>query len=284
MNTDAQAEVERIVAGVLKAALSSTAIPYDPDYAPEPGEVMTHPLRGIDQQFQKTAAWSLERTQKEIASNGLPVTISENELDDGSWSFYAMHSVDDRTGVTLIRARGPTHGLKHTNRVITQFIGGELRPFKDPLIGLDHEAEAVIAGATVYIFQPQRLERLLVDADKVKARAPQIATKFGAGVAASLGRGTTKWIKEACAQNANVGRRVERLNRYADLGLMTAGALRAGLAHAQLRADAFGTNPSRIDVDSVDHAIALIDIAADLYYQPRFEKNPRRVASFRRLA
>lgn len=283
MNSAAQAEVDQIVKDLLRAARKATPIDYDPDYAPESGEVMVHPVRGIDEQFQQAAAWSLERTQEEITSDGLPRTISAAELDDGSWSFYAMHSESSGTAATLVRAKGPTHGLKHTNRLITEFVGGELRPFKEPLIGLDYEAEAVIADETVYIFQPQRLERLLVDAEKVKARAPETASKFGTGLAAKLGRSTPKWIRQACAMNANVGRRVERLNRYADLELMTVDALRAGLKEAKLPADAFGTHPSRIDVNSLDHAIALIDIAADLYYQPRFEKNPRRVASFRRL-
>ena len=64
---------------------------------------------------------------------------------------------------------------------------------------------------------------------------------------------------------------------------MSVPKLRDGLRDAKLPRSTFGTKGSVIELSSLDHAIALIDIAADLYYQPRFETNPRRVASFRRL-
>ena len=66
-------------------------------------------------------------------------------------------------------------------------------------------------------------------------------------------------------------------------GGMTVAKLRAGLPAAKLPKGAFGSNTSTIEVANIDHAIALVDIAADPYYQPRFEKTSRRVAQFRRV-
>lgn len=154
---------------------------------------------------------------------------------------------------------------------------------KDPLIGVDHDADAVIVDGTVYIFRPQRLELLLIDAEEVKARAPQITAKFSKGLAAPLSPATSTWIEKACSQNSNVGRRVERLNRTAKLSAMTVTKLRAGMPAAKLAKGDFGSQPATIEVSNLDHAIALVDIAADLYYQPRFETTSRKVASFRRL-
>ena len=283
LNVAAQSKVEEIVATVLGKAESLKPVNYDPDDSPQSGEVMTRALAGIDTEFQQAAAWSLERTLKEITKGGKSATISRGEVDAGLWSFYALHATVDGAGATVIRATSPTRALKHDNRFIAQFTGGELRPITTPLIGLDYQAEAVVARGTVYIFHPQTLERLLIDADEVKARAPQTTTKFAAGIAATLSSSTATWIEKACSQNSNVGRRVERLNRGARLGSMTAAKLRDGLKDAKLSPGTFGAKGGPIEVGSLDHAIALVDIAADLYYQPRFELNSRRVASFRRL-
>jgi hypothetical protein len=46
--------------------------------------------------------------------------------------------------------------------------------------------------------------------------------------------------------------------------------------------DAFGKRGA-LRAESDERATALIDIAADLYYQPRFENTPRRVGSYRRI-
>lgn len=117
----------------------------------------------------------------------------------------------------------------------------------------------------------------------MKARAPQIASKFVGGLKAPVSAATSTWIEKVCSENSNVGRRVERLNRTADLSAMTVKSLRAGLRDAKLGKNAFGTAASTIDVSNADHAIALIDIAADLYWKPRFERGSRRATSFRRL-
>lgn len=284
LNAAAQHEVESVVDTVAKRALAAKAIPYDPDDAPNAGEVMTAALKGIDKEFQPAAPWSLERAAGEIAKQGKPATISKAEVTGGSWTFYVLRANSDGKAATAVRATSPTRGLKHGNRVITHFVGNELRLMKDPLVGLEHDADAVIIGGTVYIFRPQRLERLLIDADEIKARAPQIASKFATGVSAQFSPATATWIEKACSHNSNVGRRVERLNRTGALKSMTAAKLRAGMSAAKLPKDAFGPTPSTIDVGTVDHAIALVDIAADLYYQPRFEKTSRKVAVFRRLS
>lgn len=245
---------------------------------------MTRQLSGIDQEFQPSAPWSLERAAAAVAKQGKPAFIDKAEIMGGGWTFYTLRAGVDGKAATVVRATSPTRALKHGNRVITRFVGGELRPMKDPLIGVDHDADAVIFGGTVHIFQPQRLERLLIDADEIKARAPQIVAKFAQGLGAPLSLGAATWIERACSQNSNVGRRVERLNRTAALGSMTIAKLRAGLPAAKLPRGAFGTAQSTIDVANLDHAVALVDIAADLYYQPRFETTSRKVASFRRLA
>ena len=283
LRADAQKEVEAVVARIAAQALLSTKVTYDPDDAPGDGEVMAHSLAGIDAEFQPAAPWSLERAAKEIAKPGKPAVIGKSEVLDGEWTFYVLRAGVDGKAATVIRATSPTRALKHGNRVITQFLGGELRPMKEPLIAVDRKGDAVIIDGTVYIFKPQTLERLLIDADEIKARAPQIVAKFDQGVAAPLSSATATWLEKACSQNSNVGRRVERLNRTSALDSMTVAKLRAGLRSAKLSKGDFGTQPSAIDVGNLDHAIALIDIAADLYYQPRFETTSRKVASFRRL-
>lgn len=188
LNAGAQQAAEGVIATVVTRALAANPIAYDPDDAPGSGEVMTRPLKGIDKEFQQAAPWSLERAAAAIARPGKPTVISKSEIAGGVWTFYVLRANANGNAATAIRATSPTRGLKHGNRVITQFVGNELRLMKDPLVGLEHDADAVIAGATVYIFRPQRLERLLIDADEIKTRAPQIASKFAQGVSAQLRR------------------------------------------------------------------------------------------------
>ena len=283
LRADAQKEVEEVVDGVARRALAAKAVTYDPDDAPAANEVMTADLEGIDEEFQPAAAWSLERAAAAIAKRGKPTVITKAEIARGSWTFYVLRAGAGGNPATVIRATSPTRALKHGSRVITRFVGNELQLMKDPLIGLEHDADAVIIGDTVYIFRPQRLERLLIDADEIKSRAPQIATKFAKGLSASLTPAATTWIEKACSQNSNVGRRVERLNRTGALQGMTTKKLRAGLSAAKLPKSAFGADAVKVDISNLDHAVALIDIAADLYYQPRFEATSRKVAQFRRI-
>ncbi len=284
LNSDAQAAVEGIVAIIHRRALSLRPVDYDPDDIPQSDEVMFRPLAGIDGEFQPSAAWSLERTVNEINKRGNPGRISRAEAGDGMWSFYALRATVDHADAIVVRATSPTRALKHDSRFIAQFTGGELRPMTDPLLGLDYAAEALTVDGTVYIFHPQALERLLIDAEEIKARAPQIAAKFSAGLAAKLSATASALVEAACSRNSNVGRRVERMNRAAALVSMTEAKLREGLKDAHLPSGTFGRSGTPIHFDSIDHANALIDIAADLYYQPRFEQGSRRVAAFRRLA
>jgi Kiwa KwaB-like protein len=284
LRQDAQAELETIVAEVAKRALSLKPVTYDPDDQPTSQEVMKRPLAGVDNEFQPAAAWSLERATKEISKQGRPQVLDASGITDGSWSFYTVRADVDGSAAVLIRSTSPTRALKHTNRVITQFIGGELRPLKHPIVGIDHEADAIVIDSDLYIFRPQTIERLFVDAAEVKARAGQFTATFRKKLGAQLSNSTATWIEKACSQNSNVGRRVERLNRHGALQNISAAELRKGLADAKLPKAAFGRNATTIELSSLDHAVALIDIAADLYYQPRFEKTSRRVASFRRLS
>jgi hypothetical protein len=283
LNSDAQTAVEHIVAEMLRKALSLTVVKYDPDDIPSSGEVMTHALAGIDSEFQQAAAWSLERTVKEITRGGRRTNIGRSEIDHGRWTFYALHATVDGSGVTVVRGTSPTRALKHDGKWIAQFTGGELKPIRQPLIGIDYKAEAVVADGTVYIFAPQALERLLIDADEIKSRASQISARFESGLAAKLSVTTATCIETACSKNSIVGRRVERMNRTANLASMTEAKLREGLKDAHLPPKTFGAAGKPIDITSLDDAHVLIDIAADLYYQPRFEQTGRRVAAFRRL-
>lgn len=284
LNAAAQSSVEGVVADATKKALGATQITYDPDDAPGTGEVMVHPLLGIDAEFQPKAPWSLENAIAAISKTGKPSLLDKGEVAGGGWSFYALRAGVDGKAAVAIRATTPTRSLTQRNRFITHLVGNELRPVQGPMIGIDHSVDAVVYDGTVYIFKPQRLELLFVDAEEIKRRAPAIVAKFTQGLQASLSTGAATWIEKACSENSNVGRRVERLNRTASLGSMTIAKLRSGLPDAKLEAKDFGASSKVIDVASLDHAIALVDIAADLYYQPRFESTSRKVASFRRLS
>jgi hypothetical protein len=283
LNADAQHSIEQIISTVVAQALAREQIAYDPDDTPQAGEVMVRPLVGTDALFQPNAAWSLERANTTLAKRGKPANLTRTDVTDGEWTFYTARAGVNGKPATIIRSASPTRALKHANRVITQLYGNELRPVKNPLLGIDHEADALIINGTLYVFKPQSLERLLIDAAEVKRRAHQIATTFTGGLKASVSSATETWIEKVCSDNSIVGRRVERLNRNAELGSMDVASLRAGLRDARVDKNAFGTAASVINVTSADHAIALIDIAADLYWKPRFEKGSRKAMSFRRL-
>jgi hypothetical protein len=283
LNAAAQLEIEAVVQEVAQRALNARPIAYDPDDTPQVGEVMKHALAGIDNEFQPAAPWSLERAVKQIRAQGRPTVVDSRELTEGRWTFYVLRADFRGQVATVIRATSPTRSLKPTSRTLARFVGGELKPVREPLVGVDHDADAVVLDGTVYIFKPQRIERLFIDADEIKSRAPQIVRKFSGLLQAQLSSTAETWIEKACSENSIVGRRVERLSRTGDLSTVTVSLLRDGLKDAKLARGDFGTRRDEISIGSQDHAIALVDIAADLYYQPRFEKNSRKVASFRRL-
>jgi hypothetical protein len=117
----------------------------------------------------------------------------------------------------------------------------------------------------------------------VKKRAPQTAKKFGAGLGASLSAPTALAVERVCSHNAFTARRVERLVEGANLSAVTAPEVRNALPDAGLPKDAFGKRGA-LKADTDVQATILIEIAADLYYQPRFADPSRRVGSYRNVS
>lgn len=271
------AEIARRVRGQCEA---KTEIPFHPEDSPEEGEILVGALAGFDSNYQAKASWSLERTVKAIRAPGLPELLGAADLAGGSWSFYALRLKEGNHDLVLIRAKSPTYGLGTAGKVLTKLIGNELRPVPEPLVGFDHTADVLVADQKVYVLAPSRAERLFVDAEEVKSRAQQTARKFSAGLSASLSGSTAIAVERVCSHNAFTVRRVERLIEGGNLGTVTAAQVREALPDAGLPKDAFGKKGS-LEAETDVQAKILIEIAADLYYQPRFAGPSRRVGSFR---
>lgn len=278
----ARRELDSIIQKIRADATGRKEIPYHPDDQPDEGEVLTGALQGFDSHFQPNAAWSLERAVAEVRRSGLPATLSVKEIPGGGWTFYAIREKIGTSDVVLIRAKSPTYGLSGPNKLLTSFIGTELRPVTAPLVAFDHVADVVVVNQKVYVLRPRSTERNFVDADAVKARAPQTASSFDSKIAASLAPATLDAIQRVCSQDANVARRAERLIRDDMLKNVSAAKVRAALPDARLAKEDMGKSGPLV-APTDERAKALIDIAADLYYQPRFESNPRRVAAYRKL-
>jgi hypothetical protein len=259
-----------------------TSIDFHPDDTAEEGEVLKAPLHGFDEMFQPQAPWSLERLVKEIRATGVPATLSRKGVQNGGWTFYSIRAVVSGTDVVLVRAISPSRGLNSSNKVYTTLVGHELKPIGNPLLSFDHHADLLVVADEVFIVSPEHAERLLVDADAIKKRAPDLADKFTAQLKAGLSGKTAAAVERALSHNSRLARRVERLLRDKRLPRVTSAEIRRALPDAGMDSDAFGkSGPLRAETD--ERAAALIDIAADLYYQPRFETTPRRVASYRRI-
>lgn len=282
LRDDAAAQVEDVVATVLAKALRRPEVPFDADNFVDTGERMVRELDGIDELFQAAAPWSIERAVAEISASGQPSTLGAAEVRGGGWTFYVLRAQVEGRPVTLLRATSPTRGLKPRSRKIAAFVGDELRALPDPVIAFDHHAEALVLGSQVHVVNPAGLERLLIDADAVKKRAPEITDRLVGGVAAPMTTQTRDLIERACAQNSITGRRAERLGSSAALESITADRLREALPDAELDPATFGTG-DEIAVETVDHARTLIELAADLYYRPRFEALSRKVNSYQRV-
>jgi hypothetical protein len=282
VSADGRRDLEKIVQEIVGAVRGRKEIPFHPDDVAEPGEVLTAKLKGFDSWFQDQAPWSLERTVAELRDGGLPTAIGASDIRDGGWSFYGVRASLGKADAVVVRAKSPSYGLAGPGKLVTVFVGTELRPVETPLVAFDHEADLLVVGQKVFVLRPRSAERLLVDADAVKARAPQTAASFNSKVGATLTAPTLSAVQRVCSKNANVARRVERLVRDGALGNVTAAKVRDALPDAGLSATDFGTSgPLRAATDGF--ATVLIDIAADLYYQPRFDASPRRVASYRKL-
>ena len=255
-------------------------VEFHPDDLAEDNEVLVADLHGFDSWFQPQAPWSLERAVREIRAPRVPATLTASGIASGDWGFYLIRSRVSGKDAIVLRAKSPTWGLKSEHKLIAMFVGDELKPIEGPLISFDHTADLVVIEDDVYVLEPRRVERLLIDADAVKARAPEITQSLETKLPISLATETVAAIERVCSHNANVARRVERLVRDAGLSRVTASGVRAALPDAGLPRTAFGSSgPLKIRND--EQAVILIDIVADLYYQPRFATPSRRVAAYR---
>ncbi len=284
LSKSARSKLASVVVDLARHAGSLTPVAYHPDDEADAGEVLRAPLSGIDSFFQPNAAWSIERAISELRSPKLPTTLSAAAVASEQWGFYVARATYKGQDAAIIRTKSPTWGLDTKNKVLGLVGGnGELRPADGPVVAIDHQADAVIIDGTIYILHPRSMETQFVDAEAVKARGPATATKFKAGIAATLSTTTEAAVARVCSHNANVGRRVERLLKDGTLKNVTAARVRDALPDAGLQSTDFGPKGKPIDAVTDDHAKTLIDIAADLFYQPRFDGSPRRVASYRKM-
>ncbi len=278
-----RAELSSIVSDILKPYVGKNKqeeVPFHADDQAEDHEVLVAPLAKFDEHYQVKAPWSIERAAEEIRAAGLPEPLTAANIANGHWSFYAIRVVVASHDVVAIRAKSPTYGLAGHNKLVTKFVGSELKPVTEPLLAFDRSADILVVDKKVYVISPRNAERLLVDAEVVKKRAPKTAKKFRGGLQAKLADPTALAIERVCSRNAFAARRVERLVAEGALSNVTAAEVRAALPESGLPKDSFGkTGPLRADSD--DAATILIEIAADLYYQPRFASPARRVGSYR---
>lgn len=283
LSPKARTELAKIVRQVRQRCEAKKSIAFHPEDKAEDMEILTGGLEGFDSNYQENASWSLERTVKAIRATGLPSLLGAKDLTGGGWSFYALRLKEGSRDIVLVRSKSPTYGLSNTGKVFTKLVGNELRPVPEPLVSFDHDADLLIVNKKVYVLVPGQAERLFVDADEVKRRAPQTAKKFGAGLSASLSAPTALAVERICSHNARTARRVERLIQDGNLGAVSAPEVRNALPDAGLPKDAFGKRGAlKAETDAM--AKILIEVAADLYYQPRFASLSRRVGSFRNVS
>jgi hypothetical protein len=280
LSEKARAELAVIARDLRAKCESAEEIAFHPEDRAEEGEVLVGELEGFDSYYQPKAVWSLERMVAAIRGSGIPEPLGKEEIVDGRWSFYGLRLTDGDGDVVVVRAHAPTRGLKSHGKVLTKLVGTELRPVEDPLLSFDFDGEVVVIDQKVYVLRPDQTERLFVDAEEVKRRAPETVERFAKDLGAALSEDTVLAVERVCSHNAFTARRVERLIGENILGSVTAKELREGLVDARLPTGAFATEGA-ISAESDLLAKALVDITADLYYQPRFAGPSRRVGSWR---
>ena len=271
-----------IVAASTSWAESQDQIDYHPDDRPEKEEVLARPLAGFDDLFQAHATWSLERLVKAARATGAPATLTGKQISDGSWTFYAFRAVIDGKDVVQVRRISPTYGLDPSSKLFTVVVGNQVKPVDSPLLSFEDHADLLVIDDSVYVISPERAEALFVDSAAIKARAPDIAANFKSKLKAGITADSANAIERVCSHDSRLGRKVERLIKGGGLGKVTTPAVRRALPDAGLEPDAFG-NTGLLKAESDERARTLIGIAADLFYQPRFETTPRRVGSYRRI-
>ncbi|MTD44866.1 hypothetical protein GKE82_11330 [Conexibacter sp. W3-3-2] len=245
------------------------------------GEIMVAPLEDFDDHFQPDAPWSFERAVIEIRRQQLPDLLGESDIRTGRWSFY-LTRLRGTPDIVTVRGQSPTFGLQSRNKFRAMLAGNQLKAVEGPLVAFELGADAIVVDDTVYVAHPQRLEARFVDGDEVKRRAPDAVVAFNEAIDADLTSTAIDAIIHVASSNVHVARRVQQLVREGTLGHVTTEALRAGVGVTGLGGDAFGTT-GPIDVATPEAATVLVELAADLYYQPVFDPSPRRVAAYRRV-
>lgn len=277
-----RAQLHDVVEKLVTLVKARKPVAFHPDDIPDDGEILVAELKGFDSWFQPQAPWSLERAVAEIRATGSPLTLKASGITQGAWSFYVIRSKVGQNDSVVVRAKSPSWGLKGESRLLTKFVGSELKLVQEPLVAFDRTADLVVIGSKVFVLDPRACERLLVDADAVKRRAPQAVATFKQKMDAGLTSKTVDAVVRVCSNDANIARRVERLTRDGGLSTVTATEVRSALPDAGLTANDFGpSGPLQAVTDQ--HATVLVDIVADLYYQPRFSTSPRRVAAYRQV-
>jgi hypothetical protein len=282
VSEEGRKQLGAIVAASTSWAESQDRIDYHPDDRPDGGEVLSRPLAGFDDLFQAQAPWSLERLVKAARATGVPLTLTKNQISDGLWTFYAFRALIDGKDVVQVRRMSPTYGLDPSAKLFTMVVGNQVKPVNSPLLSFEDHADVLIIDDNVYVISPERAEALFVDSSAIKARAPHIASNFRSKLKAGISADTANAIERVCSHDSRLGRKVERLIQGGGLAKVTAPAVRLALPDAGLESDAFGM-AGPLKAESDERARTLIDIAADLFYQPRFEKTSRRVGSYRRV-
>jgi hypothetical protein len=281
LQKNARLELATFISDLRKQCEAKKEIAFHPEDRAEDGEILTGLLEGFDGNYQPKAPWSLEKAIKEIRAKGVPSVLGAKDIEDGEWTFYVLRLKEGSKDAVLIRSHSPTYGLG-PNRFLGRLVGTVLKPVEEPLIGFDRTADVLVVDSKVYVVYPDRADRLFVDAEEVKRRAPQVAKRFAKDLGAGLTAETATAVERVCSHNAPVTRRVERLIAEGNLSTVKAPSLRRALPDAGLPEDAFGKSGKlRAQTDLM--ARILIDVAADLYYQPRFASSSRRVGSYRNV-
>jgi hypothetical protein len=268
-----------IVSDRVRGALASSPVPLEP-YASleETNEVFATTLQGFDAQYQHDAAWSLERLVAGVRGPGFPA-VSPGEADTRQWSYYALRVWVDGRDCVLVRKTNPMAGLNPNGKVMAKLVGGRLAKAEEAIFRFDHKADLVVIDDDVFVFQPQRIEQLFVDADAVKARAETSVAALLADITVGASDATVEALVAACEASARTGRRVERLTRDGVLRNAEFSSIADELEIAGYGRDWLGED--ELNFEHPERAGVLLDVLEDRFWRPKFYGGVRRASSWR---